>query len=137
MKPIAHNPAMRNWYFGSLVIAILFGLFGGLLVFNQYRGDRRIGHALDKIEKGMTEQEVQDLIGIPPSDYEPGSDAEAQASSIDPMWIQGGMVTRKVWDGKDMVITVGFSGDGRVLGIRWLPYFNRSWWQNFMDRLRL
>lgn len=68
---------------------------------------------LQKIQVGMTEREVIDIIGAPPGNYGVG-EGELNPFNVSTFWIFPEKSV-KTWLGRDKAIQIGFADDGKVL----------------------
>jgi hypothetical protein len=69
--------------------------------------------AFARIEHGMTEQQVIDIIGAPPGNYGVG-EGELNPFNVSTFWIFPEKSV-KTWLGRDKAIQIGFADDGKVL----------------------
>jgi hypothetical protein len=120
----------RRLIIWAWVGVVVLAVAGALVVYFQPQ-PRIDKETLDRITPGMTEKEVENLIGAPPGrycDFEP-MDTRVQQVKGD---------YKKEWVGNDLIICVGFS-DGKVVG-KGLGYVTgsmpkASWWERMTSWL--
>jgi hypothetical protein len=78
----------------------------------------------DQIQQGMTEAEVDAIIGAPQGNYNPGNYFTGREDVEFPLWAADA-VKRKKWTGGQGVILVFFDNQGKVVG----RFFFRVDWQ--------
>jgi hypothetical protein len=68
--------------------------------------------ACDMIQIGMTEAELEDIIGAPPGDYY----VLSWFTGTDALWTARGAAYRRKWTASSGFIIVAFDKDGKVVG---------------------
>jgi hypothetical protein len=125
-------PTRRQWAAGAVVVPLLSTLCLAFV----HQGGRQCtvtADSYDKIVDGMTEEQVETLLGGPAGDY---STTRAQM-----MMLSAGFCamrsdwTLKTWVGNDCAIDVGFSEDGTVQTKRLCPIYRRTLVQRLLDWL--
>jgi hypothetical protein len=92
----------------------------------------RITQSVSKqIRAGMTRQEVEALIGVPPGDFPPGGSVKItfyRNQNVPSAWDKS-----ELWRGRDTAIAVYFDHDGKVV----LTQVGRNSLTSLLDRIRL
>src|SRR5439155_15241439 len=117
----------KYWYLVAIVLIV-----GGIQFLIPTPPGKITESNFDKIEKGMTQTEVEEILG-------PGADRTAHSERVGPVMINGIGHARghapqvwKYWDGDEGTIAVRFA-DGKVLDKNWRPAI--SLWKRLKEEL--
>jgi hypothetical protein len=116
---------MSNRYWLMLLTAsVMTLLIGGTLALLLRKPIRISEASCHRIQPGMTQREVEVILGAPPGDYETGRRGIMLDLYGNGVLMQEGR--REEWGGDDGIIQVGFGPDGTVLWKRFVPA-GRKW----------
>lgn len=73
--------------------------------------------AAHQIKPGMTEAEVEAIIGVPPGNYTGFPFSFGKRQEYSTFATVAGTKLRRVWIGEKGKLIVGFDGDGRFVGV--------------------
>jgi hypothetical protein len=120
----------RKWLILSLLLAACFGV--AYLCFAPRRGVTLAN--FERIEKGMTQEQVEDFLGGPPG-------LPYRVGEIDATWVFENyelMIGHnfRVWQSREGSLGIYFDEVGKVAVKTWFPY-EESFWDRFRRWLRL
>src|SRR4051794_24937443 len=107
---------MRKWALRLLPVALTGLLFGGYIFWPKSNGPIGRG-AYDRLTNGMTEAEVEAVIGLPAGDYssEPVIDTDGELFYIE--YVKGFQpAVTKRWVSDYVLLAVDFDSDGQLRG---------------------
>jgi hypothetical protein len=117
-------PARSWWYWLRPLILLVVGLLvivGGYRVFVWFQPKPTIDASLErKIKQGMTAEEVERTVGVPPGNYYyPNFPWQSRAGYFSSPGRVPGAVDVKHWQGDDGTIAVYFDAQGKALWAEW------------------
>jgi hypothetical protein len=104
------HSAKRYWFY-SLVVLLLITMSVVIVSFSPRSGDQIIRVNYDKIKEGMTQDEVEEILGGPPGVYSERSPSDGISFEI----ALSEPCEQKLWLGKRGVAHVWFNQRGRVI----------------------
>jgi hypothetical protein len=104
----------RKWFVVTVgLLLVVVASVGTLTAIKMWRADPIDSCVLDGVQPGMTDQEVERLIGLPPGDYGGGRWAGKMGTLRD--WEEPQVhAYSKSWAGETAVIQVNFDATGHV-----------------------
>lgn len=86
-----------------------------------------------RIKAGMTEKEVESILGVPPGDYETKKRMPLPTRDL---FVPTVPCETKVWEGNGLIITIWFDAGGKVFYSRIGGWSSDESTEIFLDKLR-